>query len=299
MPADFGRLITAMATPMTASGEVDYARAAELARALAESGSQGLVVTGSTGEGITLTSHEKVHLWETARRALPPEVAVIAGATNSATAESIALAREAERIGCDGVLLTVPAYNKPTQEGLVRHFTAIAEATSLPAMLYNVPSRTALNMTSETTLRLAQVPNIVGIKEASSDLEQIARVIAGAPDGFRVWSGNDSETLPIMALGGYGVVSVAAHLVGRQLRELIDACVEGRTSEAAALHLRLLPLVNVLFVESNPIPLKQALAEAGFPIGEPRLPLLPASERAVEAIRAELARQQVDLPVAV
>jgi len=299
MPVDFGRLITAMATPMTASGEVDYARAGELARALADSGSQGLVVTGSTGEGITLTAEEKVGLWETARRALPPEVAVIAGATNSSTAESIALAREAEGVGCDGVLLTVPAYNKPPQEGLFRHFTAIAEATSLPAMLYNVPSRTALNMTSETTLRLAEVPNIVGIKEASSDLEQIARVIAGAPLGFRVWSGNDSETLPIMALGGYGVVSVAGHLVGRQIRELIDHCVQGRLVEAASLHLRLLPLVNVLFVESNPIPLKQALAEARFPIGEPRLPLLPASDRAIEVIRAELARHQVDLPVAV
>ncbi|MCC6236284.1 MAG: 4-hydroxy-tetrahydrodipicolinate synthase [Dehalococcoidia bacterium] len=297
MPAEFGRLLTAMITPMREDGAVDYERAADLAKALVDSGNEGLVIAGSTGEGITLTAEEKIALWAAIRRALPSDVAVIAGSTNSSTAESIALSREAERVGCDGLLLTVPAYNKPPQEGLVRHFTAIADATGLPCMLYNVPVRTALNMTAETMLRLAEHPRIVGVKEASGDFAQIGRVIAGAPSGFRVWSGNDSDTLGVMAMGGYGIVSVAGHLVGRQIRQLIDACLRGDLGEAAALHHRLTPLVDVLFIESNPIPVKQAMHEVGFAVGAPRLPLLPASEGATARIRAELARQQIDVRV--
>lgn len=297
MPAEFGRLLTAMITPMREDGSVDYQRAGDLAKALVDSGNEGLVVAGSTGEGITLSFEEKVELWATVRQALPSNVAVLAGSTNSSTAESIALSREAERVGCDGLLLTVPAYNKPPQEGLVLHFTAIADATGLPCMLYNVPARTALNMTAETMLRLAEHPRIVGVKEASGDFAQIGRVIAGAPSSFRVWSGNDSDTLAVMAMGGHGVVSVAGHLVGRQIRELIDACLVGRLGEAAALHHRLTPLVDVLFVESNPIPVKQAMNEVGFEVGAPRLPLIPASGAAITRIRAELARQQIDVRV--
>ncbi|MFN8639624.1 MAG: 4-hydroxy-tetrahydrodipicolinate synthase [Dehalococcoidia bacterium] len=299
MPAQFGRLLTAMITPMREDGSVDFARAVDLAKALIDSGNEGLVVAGSTGEGITLTAEEKVELWAEVRHALPAEVAVIAGSTNSATAESISLSREAERVGCDGLLLTVPAYNKPPQDGLVRHFSAIADATSLPCMLYNVPPRSALNMTAETTLRLAAHPRIVGIKEASGDLAQIGRVIAGAPAGFRVWSGNDGDTLAVMAMGGFGLVSVAGHLVARQLRTLIDACLAGDLVGAAGLHHRLTPLVDVLFIESNPIPVKQALNELGFEVGAPRLPLVPASEAAVTRIRAELAHQQIDVRVPV
>lgn len=297
MPAEFGRLLTAMITPMREDGAVDYERAADLAKALVDSGNEGLVVAGSTGEGITLTAEEKIALWVAIRRALPPAVAVIAGSTNSSTSESVALSREAERVGCDGLLLTVPAYNKPPQEGLVRHFTAIADATSLPCMLYNVPTRSALNMTADTMLRLAEHPRIVGVKEASGDFAQIGRVIAGAPAGFRVWSGNDTDTLGVMAMGGYGIVSVAGHLVGRQIRQLIDACLAGNLAEAAALHHRLTPLVDVLFIESNPIPVKQAMNEVGFDVGAPRLPLVPASDGAVSRIRAELARQQIDVRV--
>lgn len=296
MPAEFGRVLTAMVTPMRPDGAVDYPRAAELARALVDAGNDGLVVAGSTGEGITLSREEKVELWRTVRAALPPEAAVLAGSSNSSTAESIELSRDAERVGCDGLLLTVPAYNRPTQEGLVRHFSAIVEATALPAMLYNVPSRSALNMTAETTLRLAQVPRIVGIKEASGDLAQIGRIIAGAPSGFRVWSGNDTDTLAVVALGGYGIVSVAGHLVARQVREQVEAGVQG-SSRAAELHHRLAPLVDVLFIESNPIPVKYALGAVGFEVGPPRLPLLPASDQAADAIRAELARQQIDIRV--
>ena len=222
---------------------------------------------------------------------------MIAGSTTSSTTESIALSLEAERAGCDGLLLTVPAYNKPTQDGLVAHFTAIAGATALPCMLYNIPARTSLNMTAETTLRLAQHPRIVGVKEASGDLQQIGRIIDGAPAGFEVWSGNDTDTLPVMAMGGYGVVSVAAHLVGRQIREMISACCAG-SNVAASIHRRLMPLVDALFIESNPIPMKHALAEAGFAVGPPRLPLTPATEATIEALRLELARHTIDLPVA-
>ncbi|MSP22581.1 MAG: 4-hydroxy-tetrahydrodipicolinate synthase [Dehalococcoidia bacterium] len=297
MPAEFGRLITAMATPMREDGAVDFGRAVDLAKALADSGSDGVVVAGSTGEGITLTAEEKVELWAEIRSALAPGIAVIAGSTNSATAESITLSREAERVSCDGLLFTVPAYNKPTQEGLVRHFTAIADATSLPAMLYNIPARSALNMTVETTLQLARHPRIVGVKEASADLAQIGRIIAGAPAGFRVWSGNDSDTLAVMAMGGYGIVSVAAHLVGRQIKALVEACVSGTITQAAALHHQLAPLVDVLFIESNPIPVKYALGVVGFEAGSPRLPLLPASDATAMRIRAELARHTIDLPV--
>lgn len=297
MAADFGRLLTAMITPMREDGAVDYARAVELAKALIDSGNDGLVVAGSTGEGITLTAEEKIELWAEVRSALPAHVAVIAGSTNSSTAESLALSREAERVGCDGLLLTVPAYNKPPQEGLLRHFTAIADAASIPCMLYNIPGRSAVNMTVETTLRLAAHPRIAGVKEASGDLAQIGRVIAGAPGGFRVWSGNDSDTLAVIAMGGYGIVSVAAHLVGRQIRAMIDACLAGDLVGAAGLHHRMTPLVDALFIESNPIPLKFALTEIGFEVGAPRLPLVPVSEGAAARIRAELARQQIDVRV--
>lgn len=299
MSTDFGRLVTAMVTPMDSTSEINYEACSELAQALVASGTEGLVVTGTTGEGPTLSADEKVRTWGVVKEAVGPDVAVIAGATDNDTARSIEMAREAELIGCDGILLTVPSYNKPTQEGLFRHFSAIAEATSLPGLLYNVPSRTSLNMSVETTVRLSADPNIVGIKEASADLEQISRIIQDAETGFRVWSGNDSDTLPVLSVGGYGVVSVASHLVGKQLTEMIRASVAAENELAAQIHRRLLPLVDAMFVESNPIPTKCALNEIGFPVGEPRLPLLSASEPAVERIRRELARHEIDLPIPV
>ena len=299
MTAPFGRLLTAMVTPMTSAGEVDFDATKALAKALIASGTEGIVSTGSTGEAATLSEEETVAVWRATKEAVGPDVTVIAGATNNDTRRSIRLAREAERIGLDGVLLTVPAYSKPQQSGLIAHFTAIAEATTLPGMLYNIPGRSALNMTTQTTLALAQVPNIVGIKEASGDLNQISAIIAGAPADFRVWSGNDTDTLAVMALGGYGIVSVAGHLVSRQIRAMLDACLAGRTAEAAAIHHRLAPLVDVLFIESNPIPVKYAVGLAGFVAGDCRLPLVPPSEAAAARIRAELARHTIDLKAAV
>ncbi len=299
MSAEFGRLITAMVTPMTATGEVDLEQTGALARALVASGTESIVATGSTGEGFALSEEETVAVWRATKDAVGPEVAVIAGATNSDTRRSIRLTEAAEREGLDGVLLTVPAYSKPPQEGLYQHFRAIAEHTSLPCMLYNVPSRTVLNMTVSTTLRLAEVPNIVGIKEASGELNQIGAIIDLAPEDFRVWSGNDSDTLAVMALGGYGVVSVAAHLVGGQIRRMIDSILGGRLPEASKAHHRMQTLVDVLFVESNPIPVKYAVNLVGIEAGPCRLPLVPPSESTRALIEAELARHEIDLRAAV
>jgi 4-hydroxy-tetrahydrodipicolinate synthase len=297
--AEIGRLLTAMATPFTADGEVDIPQASRLARALLDSGSDGVVVCGTTGESPTLTEKEKWALFASVKKALGGRGSVIAGTGSYNTAESIRLTREAEQLGVDGVLVVVPYYNKPSQEGLFRHFEAIARATSLPVMLYNVPSRTVTNMTAETTIRLSRIPNIVGIKEASGDLAQIGRIIENTREDFLVWSGNDEDTLPILSIGGYGVVSVASHLVGEQIQAMLQAHLTGEREEAAALHRRLLPLVKALFLVGSPAPLKYALNHIGFSVGAPRLPLVEPDDAIAEQIRAELARQRIDLPVAV
>jgi 4-hydroxy-tetrahydrodipicolinate synthase len=296
---EFGRLLTAMATPFDRDGQLNTTQAGRLARALLDSGSEGLVVSGTTGESPTLTLKEKWRLFAAVKQAIGGRGAIIAGTGNYSTAESIELTQEAEKIGVDGVLLVVPYYNKPSQEGLFRHFEAIARSTSLPCMLYNVPSRTGTNMTAETTIRLSRIPNIIGVKEASGDLAQIARIIQNTRDDFRVWSGNDEDTLPILASGGYGVVSVLSHLVGTQIQDMIQAFLRGDTTAAAAIHRRLLPLVKVMFLTGNPIPLKYALNHVGFEVGSPRLPLCEPDEAIADQIRTELSRHRVDLPVAV
>ena len=302
MTAPLGRLLTAMVTPMTPNGDVDLDATKVLAKALVASGTDGIVSTGSTGEAATLSEEETVAVWIATKEAVGPGVAVIAGATNNDTRRSIRLAREAERTGMDAVLMTVPAYSKPPQSGLIKHFTAIAEATSLPGLLYNIPGRAALNMPTQTVVTLAEVPNIIGIKEASGDLNQIGAIIDATShhsDNFRVWSGNDSDTLAVMALGGYGVVSVAGHLVSRQIASMIAAILEGRNAEAAAIHHRLMPLVDILFIESNPIPVKFAVNLVGIAVGDCRLPLVAPSDSAQILLRAELARHAIDLKAAV
>jgi len=294
---EIGRLITAMVTPFNEKGEVDYAQAKRLATALLDSGSDGLVITGTTGEGPTLTAEEKIRLYAEVKEAIGYRGAVIAGTTDNDTAKSIELSTEAASVGADALLLTVPAYNKPPQEGLYQHFKAIAESTELPCVLYNVTSRTSLNMTDETTLRLSKIDNIVGIKEAGSDLNQITRIIDGAGDDFRVWSGNDDETFSIMATGGYGVVSVLSHLVGNQIKQMMGYLLEGDVEKAAAEHRRLLPLFKVMFTVSNPIPLKYSLNHVGFNVGPVRLPLVPPDEKSAENIRNVLSNYEIDLPI--
>jgi 4-hydroxy-tetrahydrodipicolinate synthase len=233
------------------------------------------------------------------KKAVGGRGAVIAGTGSYSTAESIRLTREADEIGVDGVLVVVPYYNKPSQEGLFRHFEAIARATRLPVILYNVPSRTVTNMTAETAIRLSRIPNIAGTKEASGDLAQIARIVENTRDDFLVWSGNDEDTLPILSIGGYGVVSVASHLVGSQIQEMVQSFLGGDRDRAAAIHRRLLPLVKALFLVGSPSPLKYALNHIGFEVGTPRLPLVEPEEEVAEKIRAELQRQRIDLAVAV
>ena len=284
----FGRLLTAMVTPMKPDGAVDYKRAAELAKHLVAAGSEGLVVSGTTGESPTLSHEEKLRLFETVVDAVGGQVSVIAGTGSNNTAESIRFSREAARTGVHGLLLVTPYYNKPPQEGLYRHFRAVAEAVDLPCILYNVPSRTSVNMLPATTLRLARdVPNIVGIKECA-DVGQLADILSGAPEGFRVWSGDDANLLPYLTVGAYGIISVASHVVGPQMRELIDAFLAGDTARAAAWHRRLLPVFRGLFAVTNPILVKAALRLTGFPVGPVRLPLVDATEEQEEALRKAL-----------
>ena len=301
MSAQLGRLLTAMVTPFAADGSLDLDQARRLAASLLESGTEGLVVCGTTGEAPTLSNEEKLALLEaTVEVAHARGAPVIAGTTTYNTAESVELSREAARVGVDGILGTVPYYNNPPQEGLFQHFRAIARAVDLPMIVYNIPSRSPCNMEASTTLRLArEVSNIVGVKEASGNFKQIGEIIRDAPDGFRVWSGNDGDILTILALGGHGVVSVAAHLVGRQIADLIKAYGSGDNARAARLHHSLMPLVDALFVTSSPIPLKYALNRVGMRVGDPRLPLVPIDPRSQAVMDTALASTTVDLPTAV
>ena len=295
--AEIGRLITAMVTPFDVEGKVDYEQAKRLANALLDSGSDGVIVSGTTGESPTLSTEEKLRLFAEVKEAVGERGAVVAGTGNYNTEESIELSMEAQKQGVDGLLLVVPYYNKPPQEGLYRHFKAIAEKTDLPCILYNVTSRTSLNMSHETTVRLSEIENIVGVKEAGSDMDQIARIIDGSRQGFLVWSGNDNETFYIMSMGGFGVVSVASHLIGNQIKQMMGLLLEGDVERAGAEHRRMLPMFKVLFVESNPIPVKYGLNQAGFNVGMPRLPLVPASDQATAQIDAVMSQYNIDIPV--
>lgn len=288
--ADLGRVLTAMVTPMTEEGKVNLDAAVRLAERLSASGSDGIVVCGTTGEAPTLTRSEKLELFRAVVNAVGGAVTVLAGTGSYDTAESVELTREAEKLGVDGILAVVPYYNRPPQEGLFRHFDAIAAATSLPVMVYNVPSRTGRNLEPETVARLAERPNVAAVKEAAGDLNQVSRLIQMVPERVRIYAGDDSLTLPMLAVGGYGVVSVASHLVGTQMQEMIRAFLEGRVEEAARIHHHLFPLFRGLFLTTNPIPVKAALELAGFPAGPPRLPLPPATEAEREEIRAIMRR---------
>jgi 4-hydroxy-tetrahydrodipicolinate synthase len=297
---ELGRLLTAMVTPFDSEGKVDYEQAKRLANALLDSGSDGFVVAGTTGEAPTLSALEKIRLFAEVKAAVGDRGAVVAGTGTYNTAESIELTREAEHAGADAVLLTTPYYSRPPQEGLYRHFAAIAGSTSLPCIIYNIPGRTAVNVTAETQLRLAEIPNIAGVKESSGDLVQISQIIRGAPTTYRVWSGDDQLALPILAVGGYGLVGVTTHLVGAQVQRMIRAYLAGEQEQAAEIHRRLLPLmVTLMTAAPNPIAVKYAIGRLGFPVGGFRLPLCEPDEAAAERIMAEVARHQIDLAVAV
>ncbi|MFC1952711.1 4-hydroxy-tetrahydrodipicolinate synthase [Chloroflexota bacterium] len=292
-----GRLLTAMVTPFDDNGEVDYEQAKKLALALLDSGSEGLVVVGTTGESPTLVREEELRLFSEVKSAITGRGTIVAGTGSNSTAEAVEATKAAEKIGVDACLLVVPYYNKPTQEGLYQHFKTIAESTSLPCILYNVPSRTVTSLSVETIIRLSRIDNIIGVKEASGNIEQAAKVVEGTADDFFVWSGNDSDTLLIQAVGGYGVISVASHLVGKQISEMVYSFVNGETDKAAVIHRHLLPLVNALFVIANPMPVKYAVNQVGFRVGKPRLPLIEPDEQTADMIKGMLKNYKIDLPV--
>lgn len=274
----FGRLLTAMVTPFDKHGEVDYGRTSKLIEHLLDTGTDGLVVAGTTGESPTLTTREKVELFKYIVKEVNGRVPVLAGTGSNNTRASIELTREVESIGIDGIMLVVPYYNKPSQEGLYQHFSQIAASTSLPVMLYNIPGRSSVNMTPETIIRLSQVDNIVSVKEASGDLDAVSQIIEETGDDFSVYSGDDGMTLPILSIGGTGVVSVAAHVIGKDMRAMVQNFLDGNVTEAAGIHRRIVPVVKALFQAPSPSPVKEALNEINVPVGSVRLPLIPLSD---------------------
>jgi 4-hydroxy-tetrahydrodipicolinate synthase len=287
-----GQVFTAMVTPFDGNGSIDEAGVARVVDHLFENGSDGLVVCGTTGESPTLSHDEKLEMFRLVVRAAKERGPVLAGTGTNDTASSITLSSEAAAIGADGLLLVGPYYNKPSQEGYFRHFRAIAEAVDLPVMLYNVPPRTAGNIEAATVLRLArEVPNIIAVKEASGNFMQISEILAGAPEGFRVYSGEDGLVLPMLALGSAGVVSVTAHAVGRDLKAMHTAFFSGNLGEAARLHAKMLPVVRALFQSTtpSPAPVKTAMNLLGVPVGSVRLPLVDTNENETEIVRKALA----------
>jgi 4-hydroxy-tetrahydrodipicolinate synthase len=283
---NFGRVLTAMITPFQADGHVNYALAEELAANLADHGTDTLVVCGTTGESPTLSWDEEYELFLAVKRAVADKAKVIAGTGSNSTAEAIAATQKADKLGLDGSLQVVPYYNKPPQEGLYQHFRAIAEASpDFPIMLYNIPGRTGQNMTAETIIRLAEIPNILAVKEASGNLDQVSQIRRSTPPEFGIYSGDDSLTLPLLAVGGQGVVSVASHLVGDQIQAMVQAFEQGHIQKSIQIHLQLFPLFKALFLTTNPIPLKAALQLQGWQVGSPRLPLTEASADVVQALR--------------
>lgn len=283
----WGRLVTAMVTPMDEQGGVNYEKSAEIARRFVEEGTTALVVSGTTGESPTLSAAEKEKLFSAIKKAV--DVPVIAGVGTNSTAASIENARRALGCGVDGLLAVVPYYNKPNQDSIYAHFAALAQSTPLPVMLYNVPGRTGANMTAETSVALSKIPNITALKEASGDLVQLARVVRDADADFAVYTGEDAQILPTLAVGGYGVVSVASQVVGLEIQSMIESYLAGRVAEAAGLHRRLLNIVDKLFMTANPIPIKAALNLMGLEVGCTRLPLAPPAPAVVQMLREELA----------
>jgi 4-hydroxy-tetrahydrodipicolinate synthase len=276
----FGRVVTAMITPFKEDGGVNYAVAEQLAAYLVENGSDSIVVCGTTGESPTLTWDEEYELFQVVKKAVGSKAKAIAGTGSNSTREAIAATQKAAKIGLDGSLQVVPYYNKPPQEGLYQHFQAIAQSNpDLPLMLYNIPGRTGQNLQPETVARLAEIPNIVAIKEASGNLDQTSQIRCLTAPEFQIYSGDDSLTLPMLAVGSTGVVSVASHLVGNQLQNMIQAFEAGKNQEATQIHLQLFPLFKALFTTTNPIPVKRALKLQGWEVGSTRLPLCePALE---------------------
>ncbi len=285
---NFPRLITAMVTPFNDDYSVDFEGAQELAMRLITEGNDGLVISGTTGESPTLSKQEKLDLFKVIKERVGSRAQIFAGTGLNDSLATARFTEEASLTGVDGLMLVTPYYNKPSQAGLYQHFKTIAQATDLPIILYNVPGRTAVNLFPETTAKLAEIPNIIALKEASGNLDQVSTLRTILPPDFYILSGDDSLTLPMLALGCHGVISVAAHLVGRQMREMINAYLIGDIAKAAQIHGKLFPLFKALFIVSNPIPVKTALNLVGKPAGKLRLPLVEPQDSEVQIIKKAL-----------
>ncbi len=286
---NFGQIVTAMVTPFNASGDIDFPATAALVEHLIETGSDALVVAGTTGESPTLSTDEKIDLFKFVVETVQGRIPVIAGTGSNNTRASITLTRGAEEAGVDAVMLVTPYYNKPSQEGMFQHFQAIAESTALPIMLYNIPGRSVVNLSVDTIVRLAAISNIVSIKEASGSLDAAAEIIERTPDTFSLYSGDDGLTLPLLAIGGTGIVSVASHIIGREMQQMVSSFKAGDNAKAAQLHRTLLPVMNSLFAAPNPVPVKTALNMSGVAVGGVRLPMIPLTEQETLTLQDTLA----------
>ncbi len=293
-----GRLLTAMVTPFKDNGDVDYTQTKRLAKALLASGNDGLVLAATTGEAPTLSWEEEMRIFTEVKSAAGEKATLVAYTGSNSTKEAVEATEKAEKIGVDACLSVVPYYNKPNQEGIYQHFKAIAECTSLPVIMYNIPGRVVINMTWETIVRLSQIKNIVGVKEANGDMGHVAQSIEAVSkirDDFHIWSGNDNDTFPIMALGGYGVIGVTTHLMGMQYKKMVELILADKIQEAASIQRKLVPLVNAMFSVPSPAPIKYALNKAGFAVGKPRLPLVEVTSAEAAKIDKVLGNYKFDL----
>ncbi|MFS0863911.1 4-hydroxy-tetrahydrodipicolinate synthase [Fredinandcohnia sp. 179-A 10B2 NHS] len=276
---DFGKVSTAMVTPFDNKGNIDFTKTTQLINYLLNNGTDSLVVAGTTGESPTLSSEEKVALFRHVVRVVDGRVPVIAGTGSNNTYASIELTKKAQDAGVDAIMLVAPYYNKPNQEGLYQHFKAIAESTNLPVMLYNIPGRSVINMSVETIVKLSKLSNVVAVKDASGNLDAMTEIISNTDQDFVLYSGDDGLTLPALAIGAKGVVSVASHVIGNEMQHMINAFVSGTVQEAAQLHQQLLPKMKALFTAPSPVPVKTALQLNGLDVGSVRLPLVPLTEQ--------------------
>lgn len=276
---NFGRVSTAMVTPFDKKGHIDFAKTTQLVNYLIENGTDSLVIAGTTGESPTLSKEEKIALFAHVVKVVEKRIPVIAGTGSNNTYASVELTKKAEQLGVDAIMVVAPYYNKPNQEGLYQHFKAVAQSTSLPVMIYNIPGRSVVNIQSETVIRLSQIPNIVAVKEASGDLSAMTHIIANTDEDFHLYSGDDGLTIPVLSIGGAGIVSVASHVIGNEMQEMVKAFFAGEIEKSAKLHQLLLPIMQGLFTAPSPAPVKTALQVKGLDVGSVRLPLVGLTEQ--------------------
>ncbi|MBR7798179.1 4-hydroxy-tetrahydrodipicolinate synthase [Agaribacter marinus] len=289
---EFGQVLTAMVTPFDQHGKIDFHATRSLVNYLIKNGTDGLIVAGTTGESATLTDEEKIQLMRFVVEVVNDRIPVLAGTGANNTKATINLTIQAEKVGVNGIMLVTPYYNKPSQTGIYQHFQASAAATNLPIMLYNVPGRTGVNLTVDTTVQLSKIDNIVAIKEASGNLDAMSEIIRRTSKDFSLYSGDDGLTLPALAIGGKGVVSVASHIIGNEMQEMINQFSFGNVKASAALHQHLLPIMKALFAAPSPSPVKSALSMKGVPVGDVRLPMVPLTQEETNNLKQTLQHLQ-------